>query len=485
MRRVATVAVAAVIFALLKSTLAHAAPAIVRAPEFNAGDNRVSGAPPPSDNARHFPHAWTRYQATPEHNAAFAVADDAPAWMRRGVDWRFAAHNALPLEGDAYQNDPVNTTQRLGFAVGVSAVDGMIFAGEGARRVYALDARTGKEIWAFAAINEVMNTPLVADGLVFAGAGDTGFSFDKVMKFKQGKRISRGMGFGGYYALDARTGKQVWRFDTEGNAMPGALYSDGTLFFATGDGHMYAVEGRTGKLRWKTDIQGFASMSSLNALGDLIYVGASDPNFVFALDRRSGKIVWRQTVPGVANTGMGDNSPAVDPARGLVIQSTVVDANVAEKTNDLAVFAMDAATGAIKWQRKLGRGPSPPAYKAGVAMVHGDRVYIGSPVTNRLYALDVADGGIRWQTPIPNAGKRGAGRGSPTYYRDKLYFASVDSLYRLDPNNGKIEAQRKLGGRFGIVNPVIVGGSAYLANSWGWVMAVPLDSPTERGDNRG
>lgn len=485
MRGVVTIALAAVLFAFFKSATAQTAASVVRAPEFNAGDNRISGKPPSADIARHFPHAWTRYQASPEHNAAFAVGPDAPAWLRRGVDWRFAAHNALPLDGDAVQNDPVNTTQRLGFAVGVSAVDGMIFAGEGARRVYALDARTGREIWAFATINEIMNTPVVADGLVFAGAGDTGFSFDKMMKFKRGERISRGMGFGAYYALDARTGKQVWRFDTEGNAMPGALYIDGTLFFATGDGYVYAVDGRSGKLRWKTDIEGFVSMSSLNALGDLIYVGASDPNFVFALDRRSGKIVWRQTVPGVANTGMGDNSPAVDPVRGLVIQSTVVDADVDEKTNDLAVFALNAATGAIAWQRKLGRGPSPPAYKAGVAMVHGDRVYIGSPVTNKLYALNADDGAIRWQTPIPDAGKRGAGRGSPTYYRDKLYFASVDSLYRLDPNSGEIEAQRKLGGRFGIVNPVIVGGTAYLANSWGWVMAVPLDSLTNRSDNRG
>lgn len=457
-------------------TFAATTPSIERAKEFNAGDNRVSSPPPATELARYFPHEWTRYQANPDRNAAFRVPADAPPWLKDGVDWRFAAHDSLPLEDDAYQNDPVNTTQRLGFAVGVSVVDGMVFAGEGARRVYALDAQTGKEVWAFSAINEMMNTPLVADGLVFAGAGDTGFSFDKVIKFKNGERIARGMGFSGYYALDKNTGKQVWRFDTKGNAMPGAIYIGHTLYFGTGDGHVYAVEGRSGRLVWKTDIKGFVSMSSLNALGDLLYVGASNPNFVFALNRITGKIVWKQTVPGVANTGMGDNSPAVDARRRLVIQSTVVDANSRDKTNDLAVFAMDAKTGAIKWQRKLGRGHSPPAYKAGVAMVHGDTVYLGSPVTNKLYALSLDDGSVRWQLPIPDAGKNGAGRGSPTYYDGKLYFAAVQSLYRIDPNTGRIEAQRKLGGRFGIVNPVIVGGTAYLSNSWGWIMAVPLTS---------
>ncbi len=467
---------AMLIVLMLFGIQAAAAPTIERAKEFNAGDNRVSSAPPASEVTRYFPQEWTRYQANANHNAAFRVPEDAPQWLKEGVDWRFAGHDSLPLEGDAYQNNPVNTTQRLGFAVGVSVVDGMVFAGEGARRVYALDAQTGKEVWAFSTINEMMNTPLVADGLVFAGAGDTGFSFDKVIKFKSQERIARGMGFSGYYALDEKTGKQVWRFDTDGNAMPGAIYIDHVLYFATGDGHVYAVEGRSGKLVWKTDIKGFVSMSSLNALGDLLYVGASEPNFVFALDRTTGKIVWKQTIPGVANTGMGDNSPAVDVARGLVIQSTVVDANNKDKTNDLAVFAMDAKSGAIKWQRKLGRGPSPPAYKAGVVMVYGDTVYLGSPVTNKLYALSLEDGSVRWQLPIPDAGKNGAGRGSPTYYEGKLYFASVETLYRIDPATGHIEAQRKLGGRFGIVNPVIVGGTAYLSNSWGWIMAVPLAS---------
>ena len=469
-------AIGLLISMLIGSQGLAAAPTIQQAKEFNAGNHRVSAAPPAADIAHFFPHTWERYQANPEHNAAFSVPKDAPQWLRQGVDWRFAGHDALPLEGDAYQNNPVNTTQRLGFAVGVSVVDGMVFAGQGARRVYALDAQSGKEIWAFSTVNEVMNSPVVADGLVFAGAGDTGFSFDEVVKFKNGERIARGMGFGAYYALDKNTGRQVWRFDTEGNAMPGAVYLDHVLYFATGDGHVYAVEGRSGQLIWKTDIGGFVSMSSLNALGDVLYVGASNPNFVYALNRRNGKILWQQTIPGVANTGMGDNSPAVAAQRGLVIQSTVVDANVRDKTNDLAVFALDAKTGTVKWQRKLGRGHSPPAYKAGVAMVHDDTVYVGSPVTNKLYALSLDNGSIRWELPIPDAGKNGAGRGSPTYYDGKLYFTSVQSLYRIDPQTGRIEAQRKLGGRFGIVNPVIVGGTAYLSNSWGWIMAVPLAS---------
>lgn len=458
------------------SPVVFAAPQVERAQDFDAGQNRVASPPPDQAQARYFPRAWTEYQATPEHNAAFSVPNDAPAWLREGVNWRFAAHNALPLSGPPYQNNPVNTTQRIGFAVGVSVVDGMVFGGEGARRVYAVDARTGKEIWSFSAINEVMNTPIVADGMVFAGAGDTGFSFAKLLAYKRGATITRGMSFGGYYALDEKTGKQLWRFDTKGEDMPGALYADHTLYFGSGGGHVYALDGASGKVEWKTKIGGFVSMSSINRLGDLLYVGASDPNFVYAIDRRNGKIVWKQTVKGIANTGMGDNSPTVAPQQGLVIQTSVVDANQKAHTVNLVAFAMDAKTGKIRWETKLGRGKTPPAYKAGVALVADGRVFVGNPATDKLVALSLGDGHVLWSSPIPHPGKAGAGRGSPTFYQGKLYLAATDSLYRIDPKTGRFEGRVKLGGRFGIVNPVIVGGTVYLANSWGWLMAVPLSA---------
>jgi hypothetical protein len=44
----------------------------------------------------------------------------------------------------------------------------------------------------------------------------------------------------------------------------------------------------------------------------------------------------------------------------------------------------------------------------------------------------------------------------------------------IDPKDGKLIGQKHIGGRFGIVNPVIVGGTIYLGNSWDWVIAVPV-----------
>jgi hypothetical protein len=47
-------------------------------------------------------------------------------------------------------------------------------------------------------------------------------------------------------------------------------------------------------------------------------------------------------------------------------------------------------------------------------------------------------------------------------------------VYVLDPETGKELSKRKVGGRMGIISPTIVGGTVYLANSWDWIVAMPL-----------
>jgi len=47
-------------------------------------------------------------------------------------------------------------------------------------------------------------------------------------------------------------------------------------------------------------------------------------------------------------------------------------------------------------------------------------------------------------------------------------------VFAIDPKEGKLFGQKHIGDRFGIVNPVIVGGIIYLGNSWDWLIAVYL-----------
>ena len=52
--------------------------------------------------------------------------------------------------------------------------------------------------------------------------------------------------------MDARTGKELWRFDA-GVVESSPLLVDGRLYFGSWDRHLYALDvPRDGKLRWRT-----------------------------------------------------------------------------------------------------------------------------------------------------------------------------------------------------------------------------------------
>jgi outer membrane protein assembly factor BamB len=193
----------------------------------------------------------------------------------------------------------VKTTQLLGTAVGVTALAGRIYAESDMNTVYALNAMTGARIWQSPTINAAMGNPVIGDGLVFVGAGDTGFSFQSVLRYASGAPgVTRGMGFAAVYAFDENTGRQVWKFDTKGEDMPSLSYLGGKVYIGNGDGHMYALDAKTARPAWITSVGGFDSMSSTNywhdpATGqDLVFAGFSDPNYLYAFDAQTGKVVW-------------------------------------------------------------------------------------------------------------------------------------------------------------------------------------------------
>lgn len=438
-------------------------------------------------SSRALPSAWVVYGGNVQHDSAFkAPSGPVGDALERGVSWRFAEADALPLTVEfgkdaaalGPRSAPVKTTQFLGNAVGVTVAGGILYAESDSGHVYALDAATGQQIWRAKVDNSAMGNPIVAGGRVFVGTGDTGFSFSQILHAQSGSRtdLVRGLAWGGIYAFNAKTGKQLWRYGTRGENMPSECYSGHMLYFGNGDGHLYALDPATGKLKWRTEVGGFDSMSSCNIYQGKVYAGFTDPNNLVAVDQHTGRLEWRATFPNVANTGMGDNSPTIDPADNEVIQVAVAGAHTVHKhsTVDTAVLGVDAETGKVRWKTLLGRGTSPPAYKASVAMVHHGIVYVSSPATNKLYAINGDSGHIMWASVIPHPQVPGLGRGAVTYHDGLLYQSTGAWLYAWNAASGVLVHELRIGGRFGIINPVIVGRTLFVGNSWGWLIAMPV-----------
>jgi len=432
------------------------------------------------------PQSWTQAYGGADHNAAFQVSGQAPAWIRHGVRWDFPEARAWPLTDKRplgariygiKEALPVQT-QFYGNALGVSVVAGVVYAESDDMFAYAVNARTGHLIWRASPVgNNLMGNPLVVDHRVYLSAGSVSFNFANVTLYAhnpdaagRGKDIS----YNGVYCLNAQDGQLLWYFPTAGDAMPTPAYAHGSLFLSTGDGNIYGISAKTGHKEWVTHVGGIANMSSPAVWQHRVFVSMSVIPNLYALDTQNGKVLWKGTIPGAANTGMGDVSPAV--WHGIVVMDAVANPRLIDgkPTLQTIVRAYNARTGHVLWTHDMGRGPKVPAFKGGVPMISHNTVFVGSPITSDYQAIDIRTGHVAWTWHVPNAGPAGAGRGAPTYNEGVLYISTGPDLYALNPHNGHVIGHRAIGGRFGIVNPVIVGGTIYLANSWDWINAVPV-----------
>lgn len=168
--------------------------------------------------------------------------------------------------------------------------EGVIYVGGGDGAVHALDARSGRELWRFQTAGRVRSSPATDGRLVFAG------SFDGKM-----------------YALELKTGAQAWAFKTEGNRyfpvghiQASPAVADGKVIFGSRDFWIYALDAKTGAQVWRTQHEGSWVISSVAVAGTLVCAGGSDTQRLECDDLATGKPVWK--------TGIHNNvfsSPAV------------------------------------------------------------------------------------------------------------------------------------------------------------------------------
>jgi outer membrane protein assembly factor BamB len=110
------------------------------------------------------------------------------------------------------------------------------------------------------------------------------------------------------YALDAQTGKSIWRTNTSKVAPfgSGGFFSSpaigfGDVYAARDDGTVYAFDEATGKVRWSFAtggaVYGSPAVAEVPGTPPTVYIGSEDGTF-YALDARTGKVRWKYDVGG-------------------------------------------------------------------------------------------------------------------------------------------------------------------------------------------
>ncbi len=423
--------------------------------------------------------------------------------------------------------------------------------------------------WAFGfpGTSQMIGQPTIADGRLFAGSA------------------------AGYvYSLNASTGCVYWSFRASGGVRTAPVYraSSGggaTIWFGDLKGNAYAVDAKTGQQIWRVNLDSHVAARITAApvlYGDVLYVpvssseeaNAAEPGYecctfrgsVAALDANTGRKLWQTYTIPEAPRRTGKNSAghaAWGPAGGAVWGTPVIDAKggalyaatgdsytaPAPGTTD-AVMALSLKTGEVLWpvqdlpndawvvgciEPKATNCPEPagPDYdfgaapilhdlpggrrvllagqKSGIVWAHdpdhrgallwktdvtrerpdatGEIVWGGAADETTVYygltsggvvALDIATGKQKWLSAFNGSGPHRGSPGAVTVIPGVVFAGGLDGILRaLDTESGRIIWQsdtngevrsvngvKATGGSLGAAGPMIANGMLYVESGF-------------------
>jgi outer membrane protein assembly factor BamB len=293
-----------------------------------------------------------------------AVATSWPG-VTASEDTVYLANNAFVFainldNGGEKWRFPAERDNKISFyAAPALTKDGQLIVGGYDNKVYSLNpTANGQQNWVFEqATDRFVGSPLSTENGIYAPSSDTNlyalteagqlrWSFASEHSFWSAPTAGAGMLYlasmdHNVYALDPESGEQIWASGELGGAMSGSPVIDGSgkLFIGTYGSEMLALDANTGKVIWRTPASNWIWSSPALDNGILYY---GDINGVFyAVDAATGAIKW-QIDPDTA-------TPKAITGRPLVLEGTVYFG-----TESGTLFAADGENGTILWSKPLG-----------------------------------------------------------------------------------------------------------------------------------
>jgi eukaryotic-like serine/threonine-protein kinase len=258
-----------------------------------------------------------------------------------------------------------------------------------------------------------------------------------------------------------------WKFPTGDRIVSSPVWHEKILYFGGDDGNIYAVDAETGRQIWKRATGGPAPASPAVANG-VIYVGSYDGKF-YALDAQTGGVKWKFATEGERRFeakglhGMQPkNQTIADPFDVFLSSPVVAQGAVYFGSGDGNLYALDAASGDLRWKFKTGDVVhASPAFADGV-------LFFGS-WDSYFYAVDAKTGKEKWRfhggedALIHN---QVGFQSSPAVADGIVYTGCRDAqLYALDATTGKEKWRFDNALSWVITSPAVVDGKVFFATS--------------------
>jgi len=248
--------------------------------------------------------------------------------------------------------------------------------------VVALQANSGQPLWQFefpqvgsqyGNIGGHVTSPVIVDGLVLAGAGQS------------------------FYALETKTGRPFWSFNTDEPITSAAAVAGETILF-TDFKQLYALDLQSGRQRWRFQPEDGAVTQLFAPVVDREQVITTSGNTVYALDHQTGRLLWRR------QTVAENLIPAGADGEQVYVKSVK------------RLYALDRRSGAEVWSYGATNFVSLP-------VISEDHLYVITRAGGQaqLRALNRQDGREIWQVEdgqLANA--------APVIAGHQLYVRTVD-----------------------------------------------------------
>ncbi len=250
-----------------------------------------------------------------------------------------------------------------------------------------------------------------------------------------------------------------WTFKTAGKIIGTPAIHNEALYVGSSGGILYAIDRATGAVKWQFDAK-VRIASSPAVDGGLVYFGACDGNF-YALAEETGQLKWKFKTCGehrFSAKHLHGSQPATetmpDPLDCYLSSPVVWNGAVYFGSGDGNMYALEAATGALKWKFKTG-----DVVHASPAIADGT-LFIGSWDSN-FYALDAATGEEKWRFKTgedPDTHNQQGIQSSAAVADGMVYFGCRDAhLYALDEQTGKMKWSYSTKGSWVIASPAVEG----------------------------
>jgi outer membrane protein assembly factor BamB len=342
--------------------------------------------------------------------------------------------------------------------------EGRVFVLDSQAHIFAFDARDGKPLW------DKSLAPQGPDDFTLFGLLGPDMSIDPSKGFGGGTAFDTGKvfvstGFGSVFALDAATGKQLWKSDLEVPIVNAPVANGGRVFVSSQDNHFVALSESDGRTLWDhqgiSESAGILTSTSAAVAGEYVIVPYSSGE-LYAIRVNNGRAAWNDMLTKSGNvTALSE----LDDIAGR----PVVDRDMVFAISHSGMMAaINLNTGDRVWSRDVGGIQTPWAA--------GDFVYVLT-TDGQVLCLQRKDGRVKWVHQLSRWGDPAnhddpIDWSGPVLVSDRLILvSSAGKAVSLSPYSGDLLGRIDIpDGTY--IPPVVANGTLYLLTNAAQLVAM-------------